>query len=123
MTARGTAENSDADNPAFTSALDEALMSSRFEKLLAELAARFDLIVIDAPALCDSAEAQQIAAIADGCVLVTRMGHTHHRRVSEAVDLVPQEKRLGVVLNECEPAENTPGRNGKRSFLSRLFRS
>jgi protein-tyrosine kinase len=118
MTARGASEAADADN----GALDEALMSSRFEKLLARLAAHFDLIVIDAPAICDSAEAQQLAAIADGCVLVTRAGRTHHRRVSEATDLVPQERRLGVVLNECEVAEEVARRGGKRSLMGRLFR-
>ena len=118
MTARGAAGAAPADG----GALDEALMSSRFEKLLARLAARFDLVVIDAPAICDSAEAQQIAAIADATVVVARAGRTHHRRVSEAADLVPQERRLGVVLNECEVAAEASGRGGKRSFLGRLFR-
>jgi capsular exopolysaccharide synthesis family protein len=118
MTARGTSEEADVDN----AALDEALMSSRFEKLLASLASRFDLIVIDAPAICDSAEAQQLAAIADGCVMVARAGRTHHRRVSEATDLLPQERRLGVVLNDCEVAEEAARRGGKRSLMGRLFR-
>ena len=96
-------------------------MSSRFERLLAELAARFDLIVIDAPAICDCAEAQQIAAIADAAVIVTRAGRTHHRRVSEATDLVPQERRLGVILNECEVEREATRRGGKRSLLGRLL--
>ena len=117
MTARGVIEEADTD----AGALDEALMSSRFEKLLAWLATRFDLIVIDAPALCDCAEAQQMAAIADGCVLVARAGQTPHQRLSEATDLVPQERRLGVVLNECDVTEDVT-RRGKRSFAGRLFR-
>jgi protein-tyrosine kinase len=118
MTARGATEAALTDD----GALDEALMSSRFEKLLGQLAARFDLIVIDAPAICDSAEAQQIAAIADGCVLVARADRTHHRRISEATDLVPQERRLGVVLNACEVAAEVSRHGGKRSFMGRLFR-
>ncbi|MFL6274414.1 MAG: tyrosine-protein kinase family protein [Blastocatellia bacterium] len=117
MMARGVIEEADTD----TGALDDALMSSRFEKLLAWLATRFDLIVIDAPALCDCAEAQQMAAIADGCVLVARAGQTPHQRLSEATDLVPQERRLGVVLNECDVTEDLT-RRGKRSFAGRLFR-
>jgi protein-tyrosine kinase len=116
MTARGAAEEAEA-----AGALDEALMSSRFEKLLAQLAAGFDLVIIDAPALNDSAEAQQLAAIADGCVLVARAGHTSHHRLSEATDLVPQERRLGVVLNQCDVAADAT-RRGKRSFAGRLFR-
>ncbi len=118
MTARGTTETADTDD----GALDEALMSSRFEKLLAEFATRFDLIVIDAPAICDSAEAQQIAAIADATVIVARADRTHHRRVSEATDLVPQERRLGVVLNACEITAEVSRGGGKRSFIGRLFR-
>jgi Mrp family chromosome partitioning ATPase len=117
MTTRGAAEAGGADDGAF----GEALMSSRFEHLLAELATRFDLIVIDAPALLDCAEAQQIAAIADATVIVTRAGRTPHRRVSEATDLVPQERRLGVILNECEVEGDAAKRGGKRSLVSRLF--
>ena len=117
MKGRGAAEEAGAVD----GTLDEALVSSRFEKLLAQLAARFDLVVIDAPALCDSAEAQQLAALADGCVLVARAGRTPHQRLSEATDLVPQERRLGVVLNECDVAQET-ARRGKRSFARRLFR-
>ena len=118
MTTRGASEAVAADS----GGLDEALMSSRFEKLMAMLAARFDLVLIDAPAICDSAEAQQLAAIADGCVLVARACRTSHQRISEAVDLVPQERRLGIVLNECEIAEEAARRRGKRSLMGRLFR-
>ncbi|HJQ23220.1 MAG TPA: CpsD/CapB family tyrosine-protein kinase [Blastocatellia bacterium] len=117
MTARGAAEATETD----AGALDEALLSSRFERLLAQLAAHFDFVIIDAPALGDCAEAQQMAAIADGCVLVARAAHTPHQRLSEATDLVPQERRLGVVLNECEVADDH-ARRGKRAFLGRLFR-
>ena len=118
MTAYGAAEEKRADD----GTLGEALMSSRFEKLLTSLAAHFDLIVIDAPALLDCAEAQQIAAIADATVIVTRAGRTPHRRVSEATDLVPQERRLGVILNECEVESDAVRRSGKRSLMSRLLR-
>src|SRR5205085_11264903 len=44
MKGRGAAEEAGAVD----GTLDEALVSSRFEKLLAQLAARFDLVVIDA---------------------------------------------------------------------------
>jgi polysaccharide biosynthesis transport protein len=118
MTARGAAGEPQADD----GALEDALMSSQFEKLLAALAARFDLIVIDAPAIVDCAEAQQVAAIADATVVVTRAGRTPHRRVSEATDLVPPDRRLGVILNECEVEAEAARRGGKRSFLGRLLR-
>ena len=105
-------------DPIFSSGIDSIHLRG---DLFAQLAARFDLVIIDAPALNDSAEAQQLAAIADGCVLVARAGHTSHQRLSEATDLVPQERRLGVVLNECDVAADAP-RRGKRSFAGRLFR-
>lgn len=85
----------------FSQAAD-SLTSSRVEKLFTELEQYFDFIIIDAPAISDSADAQRIASIVDGTVLVTRAGQTHHAEMTEALKLVPKERRLGVVLNGAE---------------------
>lgn len=97
-------------------------MSSRLEDVIAELAPRFDMVVVDSPAILESPEAQRLAAVLDGAVLVARAGHTHHRNVTAARKLVPKERRLGVVLNESEPgAEVAHPRGRKRSLVGRLF--
>lgn len=102
--------------------LDEALASSQFEKMVADLAGYFDFIVIDAPTICGSIGTQLLASIADGTVVVARAGRTHHDRVTTAVEMVPQERRLGIVLNESEVGEPVARRNsGNASFIKRLF--
>jgi capsular exopolysaccharide synthesis family protein len=102
--------------------MDDALASAQFEKIVAELAGYFDFIVIDAPTICGSAGAQQLASIADGTVVVARAGRTHHSRVMRAVELVPQERRLGIVLNESEVSQDIAPRNsGNASIIRRLF--
>jgi protein-tyrosine kinase len=102
--------------------VDDALTSSQFEKSVAELTGYFDFIVIDGPSMCHSAGAQHLAAIADGTIVIARAGQTHHSRVTAALELAPQERRLGIVLNECEVGYKSANRNsGKRSVIKRLF--
>jgi capsular exopolysaccharide synthesis family protein len=102
--------------------LNGALASARFEKLMAALTERFDFVILDGPALLGSADAQQLAAITDGTILVTRAARTPHHRVTDALELVPQDRRFGVVLNESESPETTaPRSGGRRSRVGRLF--
>ncbi|RMF96606.1 MAG: polysaccharide biosynthesis tyrosine autokinase [Gammaproteobacteria bacterium] len=52
------------------------LGSERMRKLLAELDARFDLVVIDSPPVMAAADARILAGLADATVLVIRWGKT-----------------------------------------------
>lgn len=101
--------------------MSDALTSSRFEKLLAGLQQRFDFVVIDAPAVLTSADAQQLASVADGTVIVARSGVTHHGRVTDALALVPEDRRVGIVLNESEVSEGAAPRKAGRSLIDRIF--
>lgn len=106
--------------PAANQATDA--MSSRLEGVIAELARRFDLVLVDSPAILESPEAQRLAAVLDGAVIVARAGHTHHSKVTAARKLVPKERRLGVVLNESEADGETAHRRRRKSSLAvRLF--
>jgi capsular exopolysaccharide synthesis family protein len=97
-------------------------ISSRLGDVIAELAPRFDLIIVDSPAILESPEAQRLAAVLDGIVLVARAGHTHHSKVTASRKLVPKERRLGVVLNESEAGVGFPQRRRpKSSLIGRLF--
>jgi capsular exopolysaccharide synthesis family protein len=97
-------------------------LSSHLEDVIAELAPRFDLVVVDSPAILESPEVQRLAAVLDGAVIVARAGYTHHSKVTAARKLVPKERRLGVVLNESEAdAEIAHRRRGKSSLAGRLF--
>lgn len=92
--------------------------SSRLEKVVADLSPRFDMIVVDAPPILDSTEAQRLAAVLDGSVIVARACRTHHSKVTAARKLIPKAKRLGIVLNESDAYEN---RRQKESFVGKLF--
>ena len=95
--------------------LNEA-WSARLEDLIADLARRFDLVIVDAGSILESYEAQRLASVLDGVVIVARANHTHHAKVTAARKLVPKERRLGVVLNEsgvdAEIARQATSRNG-----------
>jgi Mrp family chromosome partitioning ATPase len=118
MTPYGENQNAEFDNRA----IEEALASSRFEKMVAELAGYFDFIVIDGPAICRSVGAQQLASIADGTLIVARAGQTHHSRVKMAVNLAPQERRVGITLNESEvEADAASSKGANASIIKRLF--
>jgi len=88
--------------------------STVVEKLAGRFEDQFDLILIDAPALLESSDAQQLASIADGTVIVARAGRTHRDRVSDAINLIPEDRRLGLVLNDSEiEAESVQKRRGR----------
>jgi protein-tyrosine kinase len=97
-----------------TSAAD-VLTSSRVEKLFKELEQYFDFILIDAPTILDSADAQRIASLVDGTVMVTRAGRTSHTVVTDALKLIPKERRLGIVLNESPVEDEAKGKHRKKA--------
>jgi Mrp family chromosome partitioning ATPase len=82
--------------------------------MIAGLEADFDLIIIDSPAMLESSGAQRLAALVDGSVFVVRAGHTHHRTVTEALKLLPPERRLGLVLNESDVENESPLKRNKK---------
>jgi Mrp family chromosome partitioning ATPase len=98
----------------YSTAGDDALTSPAFERMIAGLEADFDLIIIDSPAMLESSGAQRLAALVDGSVFVVRAGHTHHRTVTEALKLLPPERRLGLVLNESDVENESPLKRNKK---------
>lgn len=105
--------------PATAQSIDA--LSSRLEDVIAELAPRFDLVVVDSGSILESSETQRLAAILDGAVIVARANSTHRGKVNAARKLVPKERRLGVVLNDTE-ADVAYRRSEKKSLLGRGFR-
>jgi protein-tyrosine kinase len=95
------AASSFSPNPdaGYKSAAD-AITSSRVEELIKQSEQHFDFILIDAPPILEFAEAQRLASLTDGTILVVRAERTHHSAVTDALKLVPKEHRLGVVLNQ-----------------------
>ena len=91
---------------------------TRLEDVITEMAPRFDLVIVDSPAILESLETQSLAGMLDGSVIVARAGYTHHRKVTAASKLIPKERRLGVVLNETDIDVH---QGYKGSFAGSLF--
>lgn len=103
------------ENGSTNAAAADVLTSSRVDKLFTELEQYFDFILIDAPTILDSADAQRIASLVDGTVMVTRAGRTNHSDVTEALKLIPKERRLGIVLNEAPVEDEAVGKQRKKN--------
>jgi receptor protein-tyrosine kinase len=71
-------------------------------ELLAQAAAEFDLVVLDAPPLLGFAEPLTMAAAVDGVLVVARAGHTPRRALAGVLAALHRmrAKLAGIVLNE-----------------------
>jgi protein-tyrosine kinase len=79
-----------------------ALTSPRMRAMLAEAAARFDWVILDAPPIGLIADASLLAPLTDGVLLVVRARRTYYAAAQKAVDAIGRERVLGVVLNDVE---------------------
>jgi len=76
-------------------------------KLITNLRARFEYIVLDAPPLLPVAEAMLIVRMADVVAHVVRARTTGRDMVMNAIKMIGEERILGVVLNGVE-AKDAP---------------
>jgi protein-tyrosine kinase len=81
---------------------NELLSQRNFSHLLEIARSTFDVVIIDTPAITEYADAQMIAARADGCILVARRNHTRVSQIEHAKSrLAPSGAMLlGTVLND-----------------------
>jgi len=79
----------------------ELLGSSEMRLLLAEVAGRFDYVVIDAPAAFAVADPLVLSTLVDGVIVVARRGHTRRRLLAKlrARFAYARAPLVGVVLN------------------------
>lgn len=78
------------------------LTSSRMRRIVAEAVERYDWVIIDAPPLGPVTDANLLAAMVDGTLLVVRAGTTQYPAVQKAVEGIGRERILGVVLNGAD---------------------
>lgn len=88
----------------------ELLASPRAQRLLPALAERYDLVVLDAPAVLGPTDAAALAALADGAVLVVDSRRTSQRRAAAALERLDLAGAavLGVVLGRTRPPRRRP---------------
>ena len=78
----------------------EMLSSPACNDVFTALSQRFSRIIVDTPPIVPFADADVLAAFADGVVMVVRAGVTPATAYTQAVSLVTSTRVLGVVLND-----------------------
>ena len=75
-------------------------------ELMASLVARDPrrLIMLDSPPLLLTNESRELATIAGQIVLVVHAGVTPQESVLEAIELLPEGRHIGTILNQIDPS-------------------
>ncbi|MCH2172304.1 CpsD/CapB family tyrosine-protein kinase [Myxococcota bacterium] len=81
------------DNPS------ELLGSSKMRDFVAEMANRYDRVILDTPAALGLPDAKAICAISDGTLLVARAHNTSRRSLRATVDELDSRRVLGLLFN------------------------
>jgi len=86
----------------------ELLASEKFRKGFEIAQETYDMIIIDSPPMLAVTDAQILASILDGVVLVARSGKTETDQLKESVNLIKnvQGNLIGTVLNDVEKTNN-----------------
>jgi protein-tyrosine kinase len=85
------------------------LTSPRMRHIIEEATARFEWVVIDTPPVGLLPDANLLAEMVDGAILVIEAGQTPYALVQRAVDALGRESILGVVLNRVDSTHTLGG--------------
>ncbi len=77
----------------------ELLGSPRMRELIAEVADRYDRVIIDTPAALGVPDAKAVAELCDAIVLVVRADVTTQQEVEACLEMLDQRNVIGTVLN------------------------
>jgi capsular exopolysaccharide synthesis family protein len=77
----------------------ELLDSANWTALCNTVRRQFKFVIFDAPPIATVADYDLIHAQCDGVILVARPDHTSRKLFMQALDLVPKERLVGVLLN------------------------
>jgi len=91
--------------------ITEMVASQRMTRLVNELASRYSdrVIIFDGPPLLSTPEAPILAGLVGQVVFVIEAGKTPHAIVEDALEMLPREKAIGLILNKSESISNRGG--------------
>ena len=75
------------------------LSSLSMQQLLAKAEAKYDLVILDAPAILGVADGLQLASLCKGVVAVSRLDQTTQADLTRAVAILNQVNTVGIVAN------------------------
>jgi protein-tyrosine kinase len=86
----------------------EILGSPRIRELVAEMKTRYPdrYVIFDVPPVLSTADALAFAPLVDAIVVVAQAGKTPLPDLKKTLELLPQDKILGIVLNRHQPSPN-----------------
>lgn len=73
-----------------------------------EFATRYNdrVVVFDAPPMLSTPESQVLSSLVGQVVFVVEAGKTPFTIVQDALEMIPEEKAIGMVLNKSESLSN-----------------
>ena len=82
----------------------ELLASQRMSELVDEIAGRYNdrIIIFDGPPLLPTPQTQILAGLVGQVVFIIEAGKTPQALVEEALQMLPKEQAIGLVLNKTE---------------------
>lgn len=82
----------------------ELLASQRMSELVDEIAGRYSdrIIIFDGPPLLPTPQTQILAGLVGQVVFIIEAGKTPQALVEEALQMLPKEQAIGLVLNKAE---------------------
>jgi len=88
--------------------ITEMFSSKRMASLMHEFSTRYNdrIVVFDAPPLLSTPEAQVLADLVGQVVMVVEAGKTPFTIVQEALEMIPAEKAVGLLLNKADSISN-----------------
>jgi capsular exopolysaccharide synthesis family protein len=85
------------------------LTSQRMQRIVTEAKEIFDWVIVDTPPVTLLPDANLLAAMVDGAVLVVKAESTQYNLVNRAVEAIGRDRILGVVLNQATTAAHGYG--------------
>jgi Mrp family chromosome partitioning ATPase len=81
-----------------------ALTSGTMRELVRDASSAYDWVVVDTPPVGLLSDANLLARMVDGVVMVISAGKVSYKLIQRSVDAVGRERILGVVLNRATDA-------------------
>jgi Mrp family chromosome partitioning ATPase len=77
----------------------ELLKSERLDELLAQARQSYDFVILDTPQVLRLPDSELISRLVDGFLIVVRADYTPQKLLEETLNLMSQEKVLGLIFN------------------------
>jgi exopolysaccharide/PEP-CTERM locus tyrosine autokinase len=94
-----------------TEYLTELLASQRMSSIVDEIVSRYDdrVIIFDGPPLLPTPESQILVSLVGQITIVVEAGKTPQDVVREALEMIPEDKAVGLVMNKSEGVSSRSG--------------